>query len=228
MSEAKSEAKPVAAAAAAGAAPAAKGSKLVLVVALLSVMNVGATGFVAYRSMVAPAAAAAATPAAAKDGHAPKEGHAEAGGEHEAAPAPEGGEHGSAPAEEGGEHGEKAEGEHGEKAEGAAPRKLHAAGAGPVVNLDPFLVNLNEEDSTRYLKTTLELELANDYFADGLNRSKSAVRDEVFRYLSNLAVADTLGEVQKTKIRDGIADRIDKVLGRGSVRNIYFTDFVVQ
>jgi len=98
----------------------------------------------------------------------------------------------------------------------------------PVVALEPFVVNLNEEGSTRYLKTTFELELESDKVQGMLNEKKRAVRDEMLRYLSSLSVADTLGEANKSKIQEQMVARAAKVLGKDAVTHVFFTEFVVQ
>jgi flagellar FliL protein len=116
-------------------------------------------------------------------------------------------------------------------ASGAPAHEVHepeSAGPGPTVALDPFIVNLNESESSRYLKTSVELEVATQADADFVTKSKSAVRDEALRYLSSLRVADTLGEEGKTKIRDELSSRLDKVLGAGKLKKVYFGEFVVQ
>jgi flagellar basal body-associated protein FliL len=116
-------------------------------------------------------------------------------------------------------------------AEGAAhgPEGGAAAKNSPVVPFDPpFVVNLNEPNSTRYLKVAFELELAHAGAVEELDRSKKAVRDEVLRYLSGLAVADTMGETGKSKIQNEVLARIDRSLGGGKARRLFYTEFVVQ
>lgn len=113
---------------------------------------------------------------------------------------------------------EAKEGDHGEEKK-----------PGPVVALDPFIVNLNEEGSSRYLKTTFELELKDIPAQKELELGKRRVRDEVLRYLSGLGVADTQGEAGKTKIQSEILARVDKAMGgEQKVTAVFFTDFVVQ
>ena len=90
------------------------------------------------------------------------------------------------------------------------------------------MVNLNEAGSSRYLKAQFELEMTGGTAVDELGESKREVRDEVLRYLSGLAVADTLGEEGKAKIQAEIVARVDKLLGGGRVRRLFFIDFVVQ
>jgi flagellar FliL protein len=163
------------AAAPASTAPQATPSSPSKLVPLLLVLNLGASGFVAFKTATA---------------------HPLVAGGHEAA-----------------------------VHEPAAPG---AAITGPVVTVDPFVVNLNEEGSSRFLKVTFDLEMTSADAAAELTKSKRLVRDEILRYLSGLTVAQTLGEENRTKIRDELQARADKLLGGGRVRRVFFTEFVVQ
>jgi flagellar basal body-associated protein FliL len=100
---------------------------------------------------------------------------------------------------------------------------------GPVYTMEPFVVNLNEATSSRFLKAAFELEVVDESTMKALETQKRAVRDEVLRYLSGLTVADTLGEDNKSKIQDTLVARIDKTLGgHKMVRKMYFSEFMVQ
>ena len=99
---------------------------------------------------------------------------------------------------------------------------------GPVVTMEPFVINLADEGASRYLKLGFDLELGNGKAKDELEKAMRVVRDEIFRYLSGLSVSDTLGEAAKHKIQDEIVGRIEKLLGRERVRRLFFTEFVVQ
>ena len=94
--------------------------------------------------------------------------------------------------------------------------------------LDPFVVNLDEPGSSRYLKTSLELEVRGVSAADRLEQRKREVRDELLSYLSGLTVADTQGEANKSRIRSELKERVDRIVGDDMVARLYFTDFVVQ
>jgi flagellar FliL protein len=111
------------------------------------------------------------------------------------------------------------------QAEAPAPG---AAITGPVVAMEPFVVNLNEAGSSRFLKTSFDMEMTSSGAVGELNKAKRLVRDEVLRYLSGLNVEQTLGEESKNKIRDEVQARADKLLGGGRIRRIFFTEFVVQ
>jgi len=156
----------------AAAKPAAAGTPKALL--LLLVLNLGASGFLVFKTVTTPPAAAAT-----------------------------------------------AEPKKEEKAEGAVK--------GPVVPLDPFVVNLDEPGNPRYLKLTLQLEMSNEDAAKSLEEgAKQPIRDQVLGYLSGLKVADTLGEANKQKIRDGVLGRVGAAIGKDNVRRLFITDFVVQ
>ena len=98
---------------------------------------------------------------------------------------------------------------------------------GPVVQLDPFVVNLNEA-TARYVKVTLQLELTGEPAAANLEKGKQLVRDQVLSYLSGLKVADTLGEAAKDHMKEELLKRIVEALGKGNVKRVFFSEFVVQ
>jgi flagellar FliL protein len=98
---------------------------------------------------------------------------------------------------------------------------------GPVVALDPFVVNLDEPGTARYLKVTLQLELIHDAEAS-LTKSKELVRDAILGYLSGLHVKDTLGAEAKDKIRTELMTKLEKLIGPNKVRRMFFQEFVVQ
>lgn len=99
---------------------------------------------------------------------------------------------------------------------------------GPVVSLDPFVVNLNEPEHARYAKITIELELGGKEAVKALEKGKQLVRDSIMTYLSGLRLPDTLGSENRAKIRDDLMDAITEVMGEGRVRRMFFTEFVVQ
>jgi len=117
-------------------------------------------------------------------------------------------------------------------AEAATAVKKHVEAStsevtGPVVALDPFVVNLDEPGTSRYLKITLEVELM-PHGEEALTKSKQLVRDTILSHLSGLHVKDTLGADAKDKIRTDLMAKLTKLLGADKVRRMFFVDFVVQ
>lgn len=100
---------------------------------------------------------------------------------------------------------------------------------GPVHSFEPFLVNLNEPGGGRFLRATVEIEVIDEEALTALTEVERRVKDEILRYLSNLKVADTMGEDNRLEIQEGIIARVDKQLGEEErVKRVYFADFVVQ
>ncbi len=100
--------------------------------------------------------------------------------------------------------------------------------AGPVIAFEPFVVNLDEPGTSRYLKATIQVEATTKEVEEGLEKNKQLVRDAVLSYLSSLHVKDTLGMEAKEKIRTALMAKLESLLGPGKVRRMFFQEFVVQ
>ena len=100
--------------------------------------------------------------------------------------------------------------------------------AGPVSSFDPFVVNLDEPGTSRYLKVTLQVEVVDAEVEHGLEKNKQLVRDTILSYLSSLHVKETLGAEAKETIRTALMAKLDGLLGPGKVRRMFFQEFVVQ
>lgn len=112
-----------------------------------------------------------------------------------------------------------------------APAREEKSGkeiTGPVVALDPFVVNLDEPGNARYLKMTVQLELVGEKDAEIIEKSKQVIRDEVLGYLSGLHVKDTLGAGAKDAIREALMKKLEAIVGEHKVRRMFFQEFMVQ
>ena len=107
-----------------------------------------------------------------------------------------------------------------------APKTLEVTG--PVVALEPFVVNLDEPGTARYLKVTIQIELTNAEAEPAIEKSKQLIRDTILSHLSGLHVKDTLGASAKDTLRTELQANVEKVVGTGKVRRVFFQEFVVQ
>ena len=110
----------------------------------------------------------------------------------------------------------------------AAPEASPSEVTGLEIDLEPFVVNLDEPGTSRYLKVTLEMEVKPGGGEEPLVKSKQLIRDTILSHLSGLHVKDTLGAEAKDKIRADLLAKITKLLGPDKVRRMFFVDFVVQ
>jgi len=111
-----------------------------------------------------------------------------------------------------------------EHAEEKSPKEI----TGPVVALEPFVVNLDEPGNARYLKMTAQLELVSEKDTEVIEKSKQVIRDEVLSYLSGLHVKDTLGATAKDTIRDALMKKLAAIVGEHRIRRMFFQEFMVQ
>lgn len=95
-------------------------------------------------------------------------------------------------------------------------------------NLEPFIVNLQDNSGTRYLKLTVNLELTEGASAADLTAQATQIRDSLIILLSSKSYTD-IGSVEgKYLMRDEIVARVNQFLKKGKIKTAYFTEFVIQ
>jgi len=108
------------------------------------------------------------------------------------------------------------------------PAPLTSEITGPVTEMAPFVVNLDEPGTARYLKCTIQFELVNHESVEAFEKSKQVIRDAILSHLSGMHLKDTLGAEGKEHIRKDLVEKIEKVVGPNKVRRMFFQEFVVQ
>lgn len=102
--------------------------------------------------------------------------------------------------------------------------------AGPLVyTMDKFTVNLAGEPK-RQIRIEVNLEmLGKDGFEEIMNSDKRAkARDMIVRLLNDKTFGDLESIQGKLFLKDRIATEINGFLDEGVVKDVYFSDFVVQ
>lgn len=101
---------------------------------------------------------------------------------------------------------------------------------GIVISLKPFVVNLIDEKGARYLKMTMELEIDSEEEEAKAEVEKHVpqFRDSVIMLLTSKRYEDIMTLEGKIKMRDEILARTNRFLKDHKIRNVYFSEFVVQ
>jgi len=96
--------------------------------------------------------------------------------------------------------------------------------------LDSFIVNLMDSSGLgkRYLKVKMKLELSREKDKDLVDSHTPQIRDTVLLLLSSLTFKDINSIEGKLDLKQSLITRINRVLGDGYVKKIYFSEFVVQ
>ncbi len=107
-------------------------------------------------------------------------------------------------------------------------KSMDAMEVGPMFPLDTFTVNLLSDSGRRYLKVQMNLELDDEQVAAELESKTAVVRDVVIRMLSSKTLEEISTAKGKDKLKEQITDQLNLRLRDGNIRNVYFTEFVVQ
>lgn len=99
---------------------------------------------------------------------------------------------------------------------------------GPMFPLDNFTVNLLSDSGRRYLKVQMNLELDGEELASELESKTAVIRDVIIRLLSSKTLEEISTAKGKDKLKEQIVNQLNLRLRDGNVRNVYFTEFVVQ
>lgn len=94
--------------------------------------------------------------------------------------------------------------------------------------MDPFIVNLTDNNGERYLKLVLQLEVSGNECIPELDQLTPKLRDTVLDLLSAKSYNDIIGIGAKQRLRDELIMRINRFLTTGEVHKIYFTELVIQ
>lgn len=103
-----------------------------------------------------------------------------------------------------------------------------APAIGHLYSLDTFIVNLADKGGKRYLRVTMDLELAVDTIPDEVNTLLPKIRDSILMILPTRRSEDVHSVEGKNALREEIVAKLNSFLGEGSITNLYFTEFVSQ
>ena len=112
----------------------------------------------------------------------------------------------------------------GKEAQASQPAPKHVV----TMPLDPFLVNLADKESRRYLKLKVELEVDNEGTAKELEKSLPRIRDALILLLSSKTYLDLSSYEGKQQLKQEIKKRVTALPGGSKVSEVFFTEFVAQ
>ena len=99
---------------------------------------------------------------------------------------------------------------------------------GPMVDIDEFIVNIISAENNHYVKAAITLELTNEAVKEEVGKRMPQVRDSILLLVGNKTY-DELQDLQgKKQLKAELASKLNSILQYGSVKSIFFTDFVVQ
>lgn len=167
-----------------------------------------------------------------EEGHGENVGHGEEGHDGEAHASESGGHDDEEASKKDGEDDEEeADDEEEEEPAGGGHGGGHGESKAPV--MEPFVVNLADAGGRRYLRMNLKLELKKPEESEPLLEArKPQVRDAILLLLSRKTSDQLLSAEGKTTLRTELIDQLNTVLKKKklkkAVKNLYFTEFLIQ
>jgi len=116
------------------------------------------------------------------------------------------------------------------------PDKAKPEEIGAVVSVDTFIVNLADPGGNRYLRVTMDLELAGKpadksggkTAGDELAKRMPQIRDAILMILSTKRYVDISTPEGKSALREEILNAANGLLASSQISRIYFKEFVIQ
>ena len=100
---------------------------------------------------------------------------------------------------------------------------------GVMYKLEPaFIVNLADPELTMYARVSLTLEVSSPEVITEVQKREPIIRDAIIEILSNKTSRELRSPEGREQRKLEIIKRVNTVLVQGGIRNVYFTEFVVQ
>lgn len=97
--------------------------------------------------------------------------------------------------------------------------------SGGLISVGEFTTNVGDSAGNRYLKVEVSLEVGDKKNAETMKEYLPIIRDSILTILSSKTVAD-LDDRQALKAE--IKSDLNKKLGKGFIKNVYFTNYIMQ
>lgn len=112
-----------------------------------------------------------------------------------------------------------------DKKEATAPLPTQV---GVMMDLGVFTVNLADSGVDAYARVSITIELSNEKVRQEVDRRLPIIKDAIIDVISSKTSSFVRTPEGRENLRLELIKRINTILFEGGVRNIYFTEFVVQ
>lgn len=99
---------------------------------------------------------------------------------------------------------------------------------GVMMDLGAFTVNLADKDMDAYARISITLELSDEKVRQEVEKRLPIIKDAIIDVISSKTSSFVKTPEGRESLRLELIKRINIILFEGGVRNIYFTEFVVQ
>lgn len=114
------------------------------------------------------------------------------------------------------------------KGPGKKEKETEKKSQGHIYNMDPFIVNLADQNQIRYLKIRISIESKEMKVNEEYEKRLPQLRDMVLTLLSSKSYMDISDSEGKKRLREEITSKSNQLLRSFQVKTVYFTEFMIQ
>jgi len=103
-----------------------------------------------------------------------------------------------------------------------------AAAIGPMLRINPLVINLREEGARHYIKTTIVLEIGQPEWLEEVRSKVPLLTDLAILTLSDKRLKELQDAEAKENLKKELLAKINHALGSPKVAQIYFDEFLLQ
>jgi flagellar FliL protein len=101
------------------------------------------------------------------------------------------------------------------------------ADAGPIVSLDPFVMNVSGS-SSRFVKMAIALQVRDAKAIEDVKKMTPAIRDAMIGVLGSKAPETFMDVAGRDQMKKELFDSADRFFKRGDLQAVYITDIIMQ
>lgn len=109
--------------------------------------------------------------------------------------------------------------------EGKSEKK---GGDDAMFQVEPFILNIGDRNGSKFLKLTMCLELSSPSLAEKAKAKTAAIRDAIIMLVTSKSADACNSPEGKLQLKDELIMTLNQLLGDKTVKNIFFTDFIMQ
>jgi flagellar FliL protein len=99
---------------------------------------------------------------------------------------------------------------------------------GPMLKINPLVINLREENGRHYIKTTIILEIGQKEWVEGVQSRIPLLTDLAILTLSDKRIEDLKNPTSKEDLKRELLAKINQALDSPKVKQVYFDEFLYQ
>ena len=97
-----------------------------------------------------------------------------------------------------------------------------------IYSMEPIVVNLFDPTGKRYLQVSLALELRSKKLKEEIKHNEPKIKDAIIMVLSSKTPEEVLQPGAKELIKNELLYKINSILGKKVVLNVYITQYIVE